>query len=222
MNNSKCEPVLDEIEKLVAQENLSGEPVITKTKFKVRREVSGKTDAFEIGDRIKIKINKEKHFATAIQQKGDMTLFVLDDCLNHVKTMKCDGDSCYENSEIRKFLKDCKVSKKYRDFLVPAKEWYETELPWGDDGLFLLSVEEVCGLDSNFNDSKDKQLTWFENNWRNRIGLRNNKPVSWWLRDVYSVTDFCGVLFSGTAYTCHASSSYIGVRPAFVLRNHTS
>ena len=60
--------ILDEIEKQVTGEQLNA---VAKPKFKVYREVSGKTDTFEIGDRIKIKINGEKHFATAIQQKGD-------------------------------------------------------------------------------------------------------------------------------------------------------
>ena len=68
------------------------------------------------------------------------------------------------------------------------------------------------GAQNGYDVGADKsQLALFQA----RPDLITNRE-NWWLRDVQSATDFCGVSAGGNASSWSASTS-IGVRPAFLI-----
>ena len=99
---------------------------------------------------------------------------------------------------------------KIKERLVPDEN--------GDE-LRLLSLEEVFGLDSEYNETaKDKQIPWMRDR-RKRIATRKGDEYEWWwLNNVVSAAYFAGVADDG--YASYDGASYaFGVRPAFKIKN---
>lgn len=177
--------------------------------MKVYREVRMKTERFELGDRVKVKLPGETHFMTAIQRRKNGMLFIFDDCLKaaHAFSENPDENTGYSNSDIRKYLKDV-------ENMLPEKV-FRKAIPNSDgDRLFLLTLEEVCGLDSDFNEVSG-QIPYFKTR-KNRVADRNGDYEWWWTRTKISAAYFAGVNGDGGASYYNASSAG-GVRPAIVL-----
>ncbi|MBR1677305.1 MAG: hypothetical protein IJ706_08360 [Clostridia bacterium] len=182
--------------------------------MKVFREVRLKVNRIEVGDRIKVKFGKERHTATAIREDKDGVLFLLDDCLDKAYPMNRDGgtEGGYLESDLRETLNEYRdmLPDKIKERLVPDEN--------GDE-LRLLSLEEVFGLDSEYNETaKDKQIPWMRDR-RKRIATRKGDEYEWWwLNNVVSAAYFAGVADDG--YASYDGASYaFGVRPAFKIKN---
>ena len=177
--------------------------------MKVKRTVEMKTDQFEIGDQIKVKLQKEKYTATAIQRRGNGMLFLLDQYLDDPMPMNAKGgtEGGYEGSDLRAALQagEKLLPKKLRKHMVPFEN---------GDLLTILSIQEMFGCDENF-DKCEGQIPWMKDR-RNRIAFRKGENEWGWLRGVVSATCFAFVGRGGFAYGGSASYS-LGVRPAFIL-----
>ena len=179
--------------------------------MKVKRELTlHNPGAFRIGDRIKVKLPGETHWATAYDQKGTVTFFIFDDSLDELRQMNSTNttEGGYEESELRQFLKVVgeKIPKKLKKKMVPNEN---------GDLLYLLSLREVCGCNEKWDDVSG-QLDFFKNR-KNRIAdSKEDKYARWWLRDVVSAASFAGVGGSGNAAHNSAGRSF-GVRPAFAI-----
>ena len=180
--------------------------------MKVLREMQIKTDNFIVGDRIRVKINNEKHYATAIRQDKDGMLFLFDDCLNEARTMNKSGstEGGYEESDLRKWLNtiDLTMPEKLLSKMAPLEH---------GDFLSLLDMKEAFGLDTDYN-SVPGQIPWLKDR-RHRVADRRGKDYEyWWLRDVVNGTYFAFVDANGYADTYYASNT-LGVRPCFKIEN---
>lgn len=177
--------------------------------MKVFREVRMKTEKFELGDRVKVKLPGETHFMTAIQRQKNGILFIFDDCLKaaHAFSENPDENTDYFNSDIRKYLKDV-------ENMLPEKIFRKAVPNSDGDRLFLLTLEEVCGLDSDFNKASG-QIPYFKTR-KNRVADRNGDYEWWWTRTKVSAAAFANVNYYGDA-NCHNASRANGVRPAIVL-----
>lgn len=93
-----------------------------------------------------------------------------------------------------------------------AWAWYERQLDLMNEQMVYGSHAWGGGSQNGFDTGCDKtQLALFQA----RPDLICNRE-NWWLRDVRSVTRFCGVSDAGNAYGWGASSVF-GVRPAFLV-----
>ncbi len=178
--------------------------------MKVKREFTVHTNAPEVGDRIKVKLPGETHWATAYARKGTVTFFIFDDCLDELRQMNSTDttEGGYEESELRQFLKVVgeKIPEKLKKKMVPNEN---------GDLLYLLSLREVCGYNEKWDDVSG-QLDFFKNR-KNRIAdSKEDKYTTWWLRDVVSGANFANVGYYGNANYGYASGS-LGVRPAFAI-----
>ena len=148
--------------------------------MKVKRELTlHNPEAFQIGDRIKVKLPEETHWATAYDQKGTVTFFIFDDCLNDLRPMnsKNTNEGGYEASELRQYLRDLSedIPEKLKKKMVPDGN---------GDYLYLLTLREVTGYDTKWN-KVSGQLEWFKDR-RHRIATsaedeyvdRRPSPVS--------------------------------------------
>lgn len=181
--------------------------------MKVKREVKMKVTRFEIGDRIKVKLPGETHMATAIQEDGDDMLFLFDEYLDEAKPMNENDstDGGYEESDMRKFLQEFfkKFPQKLKKKMVAFKN---------GDFLRLLTLQEMCGKDENFEDC-DGQIPWMKQDRRHRIASRKGGEYEYgWLATVASGVRFALVNDIGNA-TNLSASYYRRVRPAFKIRN---
>ena len=183
--------------------------------MKIKREVTMSVDRLEVDDKFKIKIGGKKYAAVAIRQDKDGMLCVLKDCLcrhamNDTNTTECG----YEKSEMRQFLRITgnMISAKWKKRMIPNE---------AGDLLWLLSTQEVFGMDEKWNDC-DGQIEWMKDR-RNRIAYIPGEDNSafWWLRDVVSGTNFALVGHYGLAGYADAGDSH-GVRPAFKILNPQS
>ena len=177
--------------------------------MKVKRTVEMKTDQFEIGDQIKVRLPKEKYTATAIQRRENGMLFLLDQYLDDPMPMNAEGgtEGGYEGSNIRAALQagEKLLPKKLRKHMVPFEN---------GDLLTILSIQEMFGCDENF-DKCEGQIPWMKDR-RNRIAFRKGENEWGWLRGVVSAPLFACVYYYGDAGYGSASTS-LGVRPAFIL-----
>lgn len=179
--------------------------------MKVKRELTlHNPGAFRIGDRIKVKLPEETHWATAYDQKGTVTFFIFDDCLNDPRPMnsKNTNEGGYEASELRQYLKDLSedIPEKLKKMMIPDGN---------GDYLYLLTLREVAGYDTEWN-KVSGQLEWFKDR-RHRIATSaEDEYARWWLRDVVSGAYFAYVYGDGYANYYNASNS-LGVRPAFAI-----
>jgi len=180
-----------------------------KNSMEVLREIETKTDRLQVGDRIKVSFSGEEHYATAIQQRGDVMLFLTDDYLDDAMQMNPTDttERGWAGSELRKRLQDIADNTDINDQLIPFEN---------GDLLTLLSIREMFGLDENF-DECDGQIEWLKDR-RHRIALRKGESNEWgWLRSVMSATHFANVYNNGLVNYYYAGSA-IGVRPAFLLK----
>lgn len=180
--------------------------------MKVERKVIIKTDRFEVGDQIKVKFSDEKHKATAIRREDDGMLFLLDDCLDKEMPMNENGGTKggYDASDLREYLvkKASEISKKLQDRMVAFEN---------GDYFRLLTLQEVCGIDTEFNKT-DGQIEWMKDR-RHRVTTRRGDEYAyWWLPDVVSATAFAFVNAGGFA-ACAGALISLGVRPAFKIRD---
>lgn len=180
--------------------------------MKVERKVIIKTDRFEVGDQIKVKFANEKHKATAIRREDDGMLFLLDDCLDRAMPMNENGgtEGGYDASDLRRYLKQktSEIPMKLQDRMVAFEN---------GDYFRLLTFQEACGIDTEFN-MTDGQIEWMKDR-RHRMTVRKgNEYVYWWLRDAVLATAFALVTNFGLASFNNASTSH-GVRPAFKIRD---
>ena len=179
--------------------------------MKVKRELTlHNPGAFRIGDRIKVKLPEETHWATAYDQKGTVTFFIFDDCLNDPRPMnsKNTNEGGYETSELRQYLRDLSedIPEKLKKKMVPDSN---------GDYLYLLTLREVAGYDTEWN-KVSGQLEWFKDR-RHRLAMcEEGESANWWLRDVVSGAFFAYVGASGGAIY-HGASHSFGVRPAFAI-----
>lgn len=176
----------------------------------ILREIEMETDHLQIGDRIKVNYAGEKHYATAIQQRGDAMLFLTDDCLDDAMQMNLTNtvQGGWKGSELRKRLQDIADITDIKDQLVPFEN---------GDLLTLLSIQEVFGVDEHL-DKCDGQIEWLKDRCC-RIARRKGEEYPWgWLRSIVAVTLFASVTYSGSVGGYSASNAF-GVRPAFMIKN---
>ena len=179
--------------------------------MKLRREITIHDKELRVGDRIKVKLRNETHWATAYKKKGSVIFFVFDDCLDELRPMNPTDttEGGYEASELRKYLIELseQIPEKLKKKMVPDGN---------GDYLYLLTLREVCGCNEKWEETSG-QLDFFKDR-RNRIATcKEDEYAHWWLRDVVSATAFACVYTHGYAYYINASDAYIGVRPAFAL-----
>ena len=178
--------------------------------MKIKREFTIYTNTLEIGDRIKVKLPEETHWATAYARKGTVTFFIFDNCLDEYLPMNSEDttEGGYEASELRKYLIELsdQIPKKLKKRMVPDSN---------GDLLYLLSLREVCGCNENWNNVPG-QLDFFKNR-KNRVASSaEDEYAYWWLRDAVSASAFALVYGTGHAGYSGASASR-GVRPAFAI-----
>ena len=181
--------------------------------MKVMREVKVKADHFEVGDRIKVKLPGAKYTATAILDEGDGMLFIFDQYFDGAMPMNKNGgtDGGYDGSDMRAYLR--KVAETFPEKLKKRMVKFEN-----GDFLRLLTLQEMCGKDENFNDC-DGQIPWMKQDRRHRIASRKGDEYELgWLATVVSGAHFAFVSYTGNA-TYRGASDSLGVRPAFKIFN---
>jgi hypothetical protein len=180
--------------------------------MKVARKVKIHVNPSEVvmGDVMTIKLkNGRKFTATAIDNKNGEILFVFDDCVcERPMNEKGGTEGGYEKSDMRKYL-----TEEFYE-LLPDKLKNKLLADSNGDKVFLLSLEEVTGCDSDFNDCPG-QLEYFKAR-KNRVADYEGNYAAWWLRSVVSSANFAVVRYAGHADSDGASGA-IGVRPAFAI-----
>ena len=179
--------------------------------MKIKREITIHDKELRVGDRIKVKLLNETHWATAYKKKGSVIFFIFDDCLDELRPMNEEdtAEGGYEASELRKYLIELseQIPEKLKKKMVPDAN---------GDYLYLLTLREVCGCNEKWEETSG-QLDFFKDR-RNRVATcKEDKYANWWLRDVVSSTYFADVDSNGYCNGNHASSASIGVRPAFAI-----
>lgn len=203
----KLKPESDDFDRMI--EGLWNATESEKKLMKVFREIETETDCLQVGDRIEVSFSGEKHFATAIQQRGDAMLFLTDDYLDDPMRMNPTDttEGGWKESELRKRLQDIADNIDIKDQLIP----FENE-----DFLTILSIQEMFGLDEKFNECEG-QIEWLKDR-RHRIAERKGDSYEWGrLRSVVSVSRFALVDYIGDATHAGASNAG-GVRPAFQIK----
>ena len=179
--------------------------------MKIKRELTIHDRDLRVGDRIKVKLPTETHWATAYKKNGSVLHFIFDDCLDELRPMNSENttEGGYEASELRTYLKELgeQIPEKLKKKMIPDEN---------GDLLFLLDLREVCGCNEKWEETGG-QLDFFKDR-RNRVAsCKEDEYADWWLRDVVSGTSFANVSGSGNASYSSASRASIGVRPAFAL-----
>ena len=177
--------------------------------MKIKRELTIHDKELRVGDRIKVKLPTETHWATAYKKSGSVVFFIFDDCLDELRPMNSTDttEGGYEASEMRQFLKvvSGQFPEKLKKKMVPDGS---------GDYLYLLTLREVCGCNEKWEETSG-QLDFFKDR-KNRIATcKEDEYANWWLRDVVSATYFARVDDGGVASGNGASNAGIGVRPAF-------
>lgn len=178
--------------------------------MRVNREVRIKTKHIKVGDRIRVKLPKECHMATAIRDEGDGMLFLFDEYLDeaHQMNSRNSADGGYDASKMRKFLRE--LTEAFPEKLRKRMAEFEN-----GDLLRLLTITEMCGVDKNFNRCEG-QIEWMKDN-RHRIAYRKGEEYECgWTSTVVSGATFALVLSGGRA-NCSDASDPLGVRPAFKI-----
>ena len=178
--------------------------------MRVNREVRIKTKHIKVGDRIRVKLPKERHMATAIRDEGDGMLFLFDVYLDEARQMNSRNstDGGYHASEMRKYLKE--LAETFPEKL--RKRMVEFE---NGDLLRLLTITEMCGVDENFNDCEG-QIEWMKDK-RHRVACqKGEKYERGWTSTVVSGALFAYVDSDGDANYNNASHP-LGVRPVFKI-----
>ena len=177
--------------------------------MKVYRETQTEAEHIRIGDKIDIEIDKKTWKATAVHREGNRVLFVLDEVIcKHRMNPEDTTKGGYEASEMRKYLDE--LTKTIPDEILNVMQPDSL-----GNYLWLLSMQEVHGIDEDWNDD-DGQIEWFKDR-RHRIAPHNGKDANWWLRSVASAANFAYVDGGGYAGNNDASHTWVGVRPAFAI-----
>ncbi len=178
--------------------------------MEVMREVKMKAEKLQIGDRIRIDLQGEKHTATAIRDEGDGMLFLLDECLDEAHSMNGSDntDGGYDASEMRKFLRE--LTEAFPEMLRKRMAAFEN-----GDLLRLLTITEMCGVDKNFK-SCEGQIEWMKDSRRRIVRRKGEECESVWTSTVVSGACFAYVGSYGLA-DCNYASLPLGVRPAFKI-----
>ena len=179
--------------------------------MKIKREFTIHDKKLKVGDRIKVKLPNETHWATCYKSQGSAHHFIFDDCLDELRPMNSTNttEGGYEASELRAYLKELgeQVQKKLKNKMIPDEN---------GDLLFLLNLREVFGCDAEWNDVSGQE-EWFKDR-RHRIATSKEEEYAhWWLRDVVSGSSFANVNHTGYCYYTSASAAWRGIRPAFVI-----
>lgn len=179
--------------------------------MKIKRELTIHDKELRVGDRIKVKLPTETHWATAYKKSGSVVFFIFDDCLDELRPMNSTDttEGGYEASEMRQFLKvvSGQFPEKLKKKMVPDGS---------GDYLYLLTLREVCGCNEKWEETSG-QLDFFKER-KNRIATcKEDEYAYWWLRGVVSATGFAYVSSGGGADYHSASGASVGVRPAFAL-----
>ena len=91
--------------------------------MKLRREITIHDKELRVGDRIKVKLRNETHWATAYKKKGSVIFFVFDDCLDELRPMNPTDttEGGYEASELRKYLIELseQIPEKLKKKMIP-------------------------------------------------------------------------------------------------------
>ena len=178
--------------------------------MRVNREVRIKTKHIKVGDRIRVKLPKKCHMATAIREEGDGMLFLFDEYLDeaHQMNSRNSTDGGYDASEMRKFLRE--LTEAFPEKLRKRMAAFEN-----GDLLRLLTITEMCGVDENFNRCEG-QIEWMKDR-RRRIACRKGEECECgWTSTVVSGASFAYVDGDGYAH-CYGASHPLGVRPAFKI-----
>ena len=162
----------------------------------------------QIGDRVGIDLQDGRMFtATAYNVTEEKVFFIFDELVAK-RPMNKDGrtEGGFEKSDLCKWL-----NSEFKELLP---DWINNMRT--DDGIFLLSLQEMFGLDDNF-DECGGQLEFFKDP-KNRVCALQGDDLEWYyLRDVVSAAFFAGVYGDGRCYYTDASHSD-GVRPAFAIK----
>lgn len=186
--------------------------------MKIRKtfEIKANINQLEVGDIISFKMKDgEKVEARAIKREEGKMLMHFVDCLEDEYPMneKSTNEGGYEESDLRRILNTDIIGEfpdKIVKHIVPDKN---------GDLLFLLSIEEVCGLNNKFEEAEGQLEIYKTPKSRVKTLGKGGWPTWYWLRSPFggNATSFCGVSFSGTAFNDDASSA-AGLAPAFYLR----
>ena len=174
-------------------------------------------DKYKTGDKIKIVFafaKKERHMATAVQQQGGNMLFVLDDYLDEPFYMNQADTNWgrYNKSDMRKHLQKVAegLSEEFKSMLVPFEN---------GDLLRLLTITELFGLDSSFNNRREGQILYFKDR-ENRIASRKGESECGWTATAVEINASRFVLVTGDgSMSAYDASCECGVRPAFLIKN---
>ena len=183
---------------------------IRKT-FKIKADIN----QLEVGDIISFKMKDgEKVEARAVKREEGKMLMHFVDCLKDEYPMNDENTNKggYEESNLRMILNSDIIGKfpnKIVKHIVPDKN---------GDNLFLLSIEEVCGLNNEFEEAEGQLEIYKTPKSRVKTLGKGGWPTWYWLRSPHSgnATQFCLVFNGGTA-SYYASIAY-GLAPAFYLR----
>lgn len=177
---------------------------------------------YVIGDRIGFTLDGGEYMeAIAVKDEEDGMLFCAVDCLAKERPMMHDGNDgkTYEESDLRKELND-EILRLFPD------EIREKMVPFANGDLLRVPTEkEIFGVNEYGKEEPDTVTRWKPMQLRrNRIAFQgHNGTVEWYwlqntLRDPASASNFATVTTRGACDYSDASLAWVGVRPAFKIR----
>lgn len=180
--------------------------------FKIKADIN----QLEVGDVISFKLKDgEKVEARAVKREEGKMLMHFVDCLKDEYPMneKSTNEGGYEESDLRRIL-NTDIIDKFPDKIVkritPDKN---------GDLLFLLSIEEVCGLNNEFEEAEGQLEIYKTPKSRVKALGKGGWPTWYWLRSplLSNAAGFCNV-YRDAAASCNVASDALGLAPAFYLR----
>ncbi len=180
--------------------------------MKVKRTQTIKTDHYEVGDIITIKVGEEKYDFMAMRVEEDGTIFMCQECIGR---MAHNSDS-WENSEIRAYINDevyKNIQKKYRKRLLPFTKYNDlVSIPSAREMFREEDIDFDCDEEGDF----FKPMTDIKNRVAKVRG--DNFTAFLWLRAVASSSTFAHATHTGRADYGGASCS-LGVRLLIKIGN---
>ena len=188
-------------------------------------EFTEQDDGFRIGDTISFAMTDgEIMDAMAVKYEPDGMIFCAVDCLatEYAMNKKDTNKGGYEASDLRKILNGEIIDRfpaEIRDRLMPFEN---------GDLLRIPTEREIFGANVVGEEEPDTVTQWEPmKQRRNRIAMQKvTDDIEWYwlqnrakLRDVVSAAAFAYVISGGVCDCYGASLSWVGVRPAFKIRN---
>lgn len=174
--------------------------------MKVKRTFTIKTEDYQIGDVIKIKLtNGEKYTATAVAYEGDGTLFLFDNLLSERKAA----------TEIKEYLNT--------EFLQMLPNKLLAQMTLFDNTDYMVRVpteKELFGI-NEYGEPEDVEQWEQMKDARRRVCNKKGSATSWyWTSIEYEkdATNFAGVDYNGFCFYYSASLA-LSVRPVIKLIN---